>query len=184
MDAARCAKRLGARRVSISSTAAVRTSCPRVRRRSHHAKEEGIEFQPADATRPEILGDENGLVSRHRTAMKMELGEPDASGRRRPVPVKDSAVRAWKWTRSSWPSAPRPNPLIKSTTQGLETQKWGGIVAEEQLARPRREGVYRRRRRRHRRGDGHPCDGRGQVQRARHRRIYPFEKRQIRRHRI
>ena len=71
----------------------------------------------------------------------MELGEPDASGRRRPIPVRDSAFDM-ELDAVIMAIGTSPNPLIKSTTKGLETQKWGGIVAEEPSGQTSREGVF------------------------------------------
>jgi glutamate synthase (NADPH/NADH) small chain len=87
-----------------------------------------------------FLGDESGWVN-GMECIKMELGEPDASGRRRPVPVKDSefmmdidtAVIAIGQT---------PNPLIQRTTEGLKTTKWGTIVTQEENGATTKEGVY------------------------------------------
>ena len=104
-----------------------------------HAKEEGIEFRLL--TNPiEILRGENGFVAGIRCE-RMELGEPDASGRRRPVAVKDSAFDI-ELDAVIMAIGTSPNPLIKSTTKGLETQKWGGIVAEEPSGQTSREGVF------------------------------------------
>ena len=99
-----------------------------------HAKEEGIIFKLLHNP-VEIFGDENEFVTGMK-CIRMELGEPDASGRRRPVAVEgseftidvDAVIMA---------IGTSPNPLIKSTTKGLETQKWGGIVADESGATSR-----------------------------------------------
>ena len=138
MDAARCAKRLGASKVYI----VYRRSADELPARAEeveHANEEGIEFRLL--TNPiEILRGENGFVSGIRCE-KMELGEPDASGRRRPIPVRDSAFDM-ELDAVIMAIGTSPNPLIKSTTKGLETQKWGGIVAEEPSGQTSREGVF------------------------------------------
>lgn len=137
MDAARCARRLGADRVSI----VYRRSAEELPARAEeveHAKEEGIHF--CFLTNPvEIVGDENHCVSGVR-CVAMELGEPDASGRRRPVEKADSefVISADTVIMAIGTS---PNPLIKSTTAGLETQRWGGIVADEYGATSR-PGVF------------------------------------------
>ena len=137
MDAARCAKRLGAEHVYIVYRRSEQEMPARAEER-HHAKEEGIDFRIL--TNPtKILGDEKGWV-KGIEVLKMELGEPDSSGRRKPVPVKgseyvidvDAVVVAIGQT---------PNPLIKSVTPELETQKWGGIIADE-MGRTSMKGVY------------------------------------------
>ena len=137
MDAARCARRLGAE-VSIIYRR-TEAELPARREEVEHAKEEGIEFR--FLTNPvAVLGNEQGWVSGIR-CQQMELGEPDASGRRRPVAVEgsehdlpmDCVIMALGTS---------PNPLIKSTTEGLETQKWGGIIVEEETGKTSRDGVY------------------------------------------
>ena len=138
MDAARCAKRLGASKVYIVYRRGA-DELPARAEEVEHAKEEGIEFRLL--TNPiEILRGENGFVAGIRCE-RMELGEPDASGRRRPVAVKDSAFDI-ELDAVIMAIGTSPNPLIKSTTTGLETQKWGGIVAEEPSGQTSREGVF------------------------------------------
>ena len=138
MDAARCAKRLGASKVYIVYRRGA-DELPARAEEVEHAKEEGIEFRLL--TNPiEILRGENGFVAGIRCE-RMELGEPDASGRRRPVAVKDSAFD-FELDAVIMAIGTSPNPLIKSTTKGLETQKWGGIVAEEPSGQTSREGVF------------------------------------------
>ena len=138
MDAARCAKRLGASKVYIVYRRGA-DELPARAEEVEHAKEEGIEFRLL--TNPiEILRGENGFVAGIRCE-RMELGEPDASGRRRPVAVKDSAFDI-ELDAVIIAIGTSPNPLIKSTTKGLETQKWGGIVAEEPSGQTSREGVF------------------------------------------
>ena len=88
----------------------------------------------------EILGDESGFV-KGMTCVEMELGEPDESGRRRPVPRKGSEF-TMELDCVIMAIGTSPNPLIKSTTQGLETKRWGGIVADESTGLTSREGVY------------------------------------------
>lgn len=137
MDAARCAKRLGAD-VTIVYRRTEKELPARVEE-VHHAKEEGIEFKLL--TNPvEITATENGWV-KGVICEQMELSEPDASGRARPVPVPDSnfEIEADCVIMSIGTS---PNPLIKSTTEGLDTQKWGGIIADEETGLTSREGVY------------------------------------------
>ncbi|MEE1170871.1 MAG: NADPH-dependent glutamate synthase [Ruminococcus sp.] len=137
MDAARSAKRLGADEVYIVYRRS-EEELPARKEEVEHAKEEGIIFKLLHNP-VEIFGDENEFVTGMK-CIRMELGEPDASGRRRPVAVEgseftidvDAVIMA---------IGTSPNPLIKSTTKGLETQKWGGIVADESGATSR-EGVF------------------------------------------
>ena len=104
-----------------------------------HAEEEGISFKLL--TNPTaILGDENGFVSGIR-CVKMALGEPDTSGRRRPEAVPDSDFDI-PCDCVIMAIGTSPNPLIKSTTAGLQTQKWGGIVADEHTGSTSLDGVY------------------------------------------
>ena len=138
MDAARCAKRLGAKEVAIVYRRS-EAEMPARLEEIHHAKEEGITFQLLTAPL-EILGDEKGWVKAMK-CVRMELGEPDASGRRRPQPVKGSEFMM-DLTNVIVAIGQTPNPLIKSTTDGLETQKWGGIIADEETGKTSLEGVY------------------------------------------
>ncbi len=127
MDAARCALRLGAEEVSIIYRRS-EAELPARREEVEHAMEEGVIFRLL--TNPvEILTDENRAV-RAIKCVKMELGEPDASGRRRPVEAVGSEheIEVDSVIMSLGTS---PNPLIRSTTDGLETQKWGGIITDE-----------------------------------------------------
>ena len=101
--------------------------------------EEGIIFKLLNNP-TEILGDETGFVSGIR-CVEMELGEPDASGRRRPV-VKKGSEFELDVDCVIMSIGTSPNPLIKSTTEGLETQKWGGIIADEVTGQTSREGVF------------------------------------------
>ncbi len=137
MDAARCAKRLGAERVCIVYRRS-EAELPARREEIEHAKEEGIEFKVL--TNPtEIVGDENGFVSKL-ICSEMELGEPDASGRRRPIEKKGSKIEL-DCDCVIMAIGTSPNPLIKSTTDGLMTEKWGGIIADEN-GKTSLEGVY------------------------------------------
>ena len=105
----------------------------------HHAKEEGIIFDLL--TNPtEILEDENNWV-RGMKCIRMELGEPDASGRRRPVEIPDSEFEM-ELDTVIMSLGTSPNPLISSTTEGLETNKWKCIVADEEYGRTSKEGVF------------------------------------------
>lgn len=137
MDAARSAMRLGADEVYIVYRRS-EEELPARAEEVEHAKEEGIIFKVLNNP-VEILGDENEFV-RGMRVQKMELGEPDASGRRRPVPVEGSEFEL-DVDAVIMSIGTSPNPLIKSTTKGLETQKWGGIVADEN-GLTSREGVF------------------------------------------
>ena len=138
MDAARCAKRLGAEEVYIVYRRS-EEELPARAEEVEHAKEEGIIFKLLNNP-VRILGDEQFSVTGIE-CLEMKLGEPDDSGRRRPIPVEGS-----EWTLPVdtviMAIGTSPNPLIKSTTQGLETQKWGGIIAEEPSGKTSREHIY------------------------------------------
>ena len=137
MDAARTALRLGAE-VHIVYRRSEAELPARVEE-VHHAKEEGIIFNLL--TNPtEILVDENGWV-KGMTCIRMELGEPDASGRRRPVPVEGSEFTIDVDT-VIMSLGTSPNPLISSTTKGLETNRRKCIVAEESTGKTSKEAVY------------------------------------------
>ena len=137
MDAARTALRLGATTYIVYRRS--EAELPARAEEVHHAKEEGIIFDLL--TNPtEILEDEKGWVKGMK-CVRMELGEPDASGRRRPVVIPyseftldvDTVIMALGTS---------PNPLISSTTEGLETNKWKCIVAEEDNGQTSKEGVF------------------------------------------
>ena len=136
MDAARCAKRLGA-----DVTIVYRRSEKEMPARAeeiHHAKEEGVHF--ALLTNPTaILGDDRGFV-RAMTCVEMELGEPDERGRRRPMPKAGSEFELPVETVIV-AIGNSPNPLIKKTTPDLPTEKWGGITADEN-GRTGKKNVY------------------------------------------
>lgn len=127
MDAARSALRLGAEEVNIIYRRS-EAELPARAEEVHHAKEEGIIFRTL--TNPvEILGDDDDAVTGIK-CVEMELGEPDASGRRRPI-VKEGSEFTIPMDCVIMSIGTSPNPLIKSTTEGLDTQKWGGIIADE-----------------------------------------------------
>jgi glutamate synthase (NADPH) small chain len=137
MDAARTALRIGSEVFLVYRRS--EDELPARLEEVHHAKQEGIQFKML--TNPvEILGDENGWVKGIR-CLRMELGEPDASGRRSPVAVPGSeyVIEVDAVIMSLGTS---PNPLISSKTPGLETNKWRCIVANEQTGATSRPGVF------------------------------------------
>ncbi len=138
MDAARCAKRLGAEEVMIVYRRSEK-ELPARAEEVEHAKEEGILFKLL-VNPVEIHGDDKGWV-KSMTCREMELGEPDASGRRRPVEKANSDFEL-DVDAVIMSIGTSPNPLIKSTTEGLETQRWGGIIVDEATGKTSREGVY------------------------------------------
>ena len=146
MDAARTALRLGGK-VSIVYRRSME-ELPARREEVEHAMEEGIEFLVLNNP-VEILGynnpddrrdPKNGCVTAIR-CIRMELGEPDEKGRRRPVEIPGSEY-VMDADCVIMALGTSPNPLIKNTTAGLETQRWGGIVVEEDTGKTSREGVY------------------------------------------
>lgn len=136
MDAVRTAKRLGARATIIYRRS--QEELPARREEVHHAEEEGIEFRML--TNPtEIMADDNGWV-RSIVCVEMELGEPDDSGRRRPIEKKGSEFEV-ECSSVIMALGTSPNPLISQTTTGLETNRWGCVVADDNGATTR-EGVF------------------------------------------
>ncbi|TCL43443.1 NADPH-dependent glutamate synthase [Harryflintia acetispora] len=137
MDAARCAMRLGAERVYIVYRRG-EEEIPARLEEIHHAKEEGIEFRLLTAP-TRLLGDDQGWV-RGMECVKMRLGEPDASGRRSPVEIPgsqyemevDSVIMA---------IGTSPNPLIRTTTEGLQADRRGCLIVNEEMATTK-PGVY------------------------------------------
>ncbi len=147
MDAARTALRLGAEKVYIVYRRSLE-ELPARKEEVEHAMEEGIEFKLLHNP-VEILGyqnpddkrdPKNGFVTGMR-CIKMELGEPDEKGRRRPIPIEGSEfdIDVDTVVMSIGTS---PNPLIKSTTEGLEVNRHGGIIVEEQTGATTKAGVY------------------------------------------
>ena len=138
MDAARSAKRLGAEEVYIVYRRSEAEMPARIEE-IHHAREEGIIFNLLKNPL-KILGSEEGWV-KGMECINMELGEPDSSGRRRPVPIKGSE-HIMDVETVVVAIGQSPNPLIKSATPELETQKWGGIIVDEETGKTSIEGVY------------------------------------------
>jgi len=136
MDAARTALRLGADTTIVYRR--TENELPARKEEVHHAKEEGIDFQML--TNPvEILGDEKGWV-RAIKCIRMELGEPDASGRRSPVPIPGSEFEITTET-VIMALGTAPNPLIVNTTKGLQATRRGGLEADAE-GRTTREGIF------------------------------------------
>ena len=138
MDGARCAKRMGAENVYVEYRRS-EAEMPARKEEIHHAKQEGIVFNFLESPK-RIIGDENGWV-KGIECIKMQLGEPDASGRRRPIEIPgseyvldvDAVIMALGTS---------PNPLIRSTTPGLDTNPHGCIIAKDDTGLTSREGVY------------------------------------------
>lgn len=136
MDAARCAKRLGADVHIVYRR--TENELPARAEEVEHAKEEGIIFK--FLTNPvEIKADENGWA-KSVVCQQMELSEPDASGRAKPVPIEGAFIEI-EADCVIMSIGTSPNPLIKSTTDGLDTQKWGGIIADDS-GLTSKKGVY------------------------------------------
>ncbi len=138
MDAARTAKRLGSENVYIVYRRSMKELPARLEE-VHHAEEEGIIFKLlSNPTR--LIGDENGQLTAVE-CIQMELGEPDDSGRRRPVPVENSEFQL-PVDLGIIAIGNRPNPIIQKSTKNLETTSWGTIKADEETMKTSREGVF------------------------------------------
>ena len=137
MDGARCAMRLGAEHVYIVYRRG-EEEMPARKEEQHHAKEEGVEFKTL-CNPVEILSDENGRCCGMK-CVRMELGEPDASGRRRPIAIPDSEF-VLDVDTVIMALGTSPNPLIRSTTPGLDTNKKGCLIVNENEMTTR-EGVF------------------------------------------
>ncbi len=138
MDAARTALRMGAEKVYVVYRRSKKEMPARIEE-IHHAEEEGIEFHLL--TNPlRFLGNEEAWVT-EAECQRMELGEPDASGRRRPVAVKGSEFRlAVDMVVMSIGNG--ANPLVPATTPGLDTNKWGNILADQETGKTSKKGVF------------------------------------------
>lgn len=137
MDAARTAKRLGAKNVYIVYRRG-ENEIPARAEEVHHAKEEGVIFKLL--TNPVKIHGKDGWVE-SMECVEMELGEPDASGRRSPV-VKEESNFTIQTGTVIVSIGQSPNPLIRQTTPGLDTQRWGGIIVDEETMKTSKEGVY------------------------------------------
>lgn len=138
MDAARTSLRLGAEHVYIVYRRG-EEELPARREEVHHAKAEGIDFKLLNNP-VEVIGDEDGWVKELR-CIKMELGEPDASGRRRPVAIEGSEFNLAVDTVVV-AIGQGPNPLVQATTPGMDTNKRGNIVADEETGATTKPGVF------------------------------------------
>ena len=138
MDAARTAMRLGAEEVTIVYRRGME-ELPARAEEVHHAQEEGIIFKTLNNP-VKINGDDEGRV-KSITCIEMELGEPDESGRRRPIPIEGSEFDMDVDT-VIMSLGTSPNPLIRSTTEGLEANKWGCLVVNEDTLETTRDNVY------------------------------------------
>ena len=138
MDAARCAKRLGAEHVYVVYRRS-EEEMPARNEEIHHAKEEGIEFLLLNNP-VKINNDGTGAV-KSMECIKMELGEPDASGRRRPIEIKGSEFELDVDT-VIMALGTSPNPLIRTTTPGIEVNRHGCLVVNEDTMQTSRNGIY------------------------------------------
>lgn len=138
MDAARCAKRVGSKNVYIVYRRGEEEMPARLEE-IHHAKEEGIELVLL-SNPTEILANEEGYVKSIK-CVKMGLGQPDESGRRKPIVLQDNEFEIACGTVII-AIGNTPNPLISKTTPDIDTHKWGGIVVNEETGATSKEGVY------------------------------------------
>ena len=138
MDAARTALRLGAENVYIVYRRGME-ELPARGEEVHHAIEEGIIFKTLNNP-VKLIGDEDGRVCKME-CVEMELGEPDASGRRRPMVIEGSNFQLDVDT-VIMSLGTSPNPLIRTTTKGLEANKWGCLVVNEDTLETTRDNVY------------------------------------------
>jgi len=138
MDAARTALRLGAEKSRIVYRRS-RAEVPARGAEVHHAEEEGVEFHFLTAPK-EFIGNEKGRVV-GMTGIKMELGEPDASGRRRPIPIEGSDFEL-ECDLAIIAVGAGANPLLAKSTEGLELNKWGYIVADEANGKTSKKAVW------------------------------------------
>jgi glutamate synthase (NADPH/NADH) small chain len=138
MDAARCALRLGAEEVYIVYRRS-EVEMPARREEVENAKDEGIQFKLLTNPKRYIGNDQNWVVGME--CYEMELGEPDASGRRRPIAIPGSEF-IMEVDLAIAALGTRPNPIIPSTTDGLETTKWGTIVADEVIGKTTKSAVW------------------------------------------
>ncbi|MDH6367356.1 MULTISPECIES: NADPH-dependent glutamate synthase [unclassified Breznakia] len=137
MDAARCAKRLGAEVYIVYRRGT--EELPARKEEVEHAMEEGVIFKTLNNP-VQVLGDDKGNV-RAIECVQMELGEPDESGRRRPV-VKEGSNFTLDIDCMIMSIGTSPNPLIHRTTEGLDTNKWGCLIADTKTGATTREGVF------------------------------------------
>ncbi len=138
MDAVRTSKRLGAKNAYIMYRRS-EVEMPARKEEVHHAKQEGIEFTFL-ANPLRFIGDENGWL-KSVELQKMELGEPDASGRRRPIPIKGSEYNV-EIDMAVIAIGNGSNPIIQKTTPDLEFNKWGNIKVDEATMKTSKEGVF------------------------------------------
>jgi len=138
MDAARCAKRLGANNVYIVYRRS-EEEMPARNEEIHHAKEEGIVFHLLN--NPVKINDDGKGSVKSMECIKMELGEPDASGRRRPIEIKGSEFELEVDT-VVMALGTSPNPLIRTTTPGIEVNRHGCLVVNEDTMQTSRDGIY------------------------------------------
>ncbi len=138
MDAARTALRFGADNVYIVYRRS-KEEMPARNEEIHHAEEEGVQLKLL-CSPVRFMGDENGWLKQVEL-IQMELGEPDASGRRRPIPIEGSNF-ILEMDTAIISVGTSPNPLIPNTTDGLDVSKRGTITADEETGKTSKEGVY------------------------------------------